>query len=291
MVNDHTTLREWLIEYGRTQGLHEAEAKAVADYVVSHPELSAGSIDCSSQLQELIKEELEKIDIVSLTPPEEDFSELIQRLHEGDSQLLAEEPVGTTLVEYHENFDGDLVTASLDPESDNHPPIELIATESGIDLLPDPYAKKAIPAFASEVDEIDRRQPPEESESGTQGQNLKNKRDSDSEEPERRSTRGETTSEDNSYSSYTRGGFGIRKHRSVSLHGFLRQVLNFLQENGEDISLPEEYKRKEIRPTSIHKSGTEHEEAALILAEELAKELQTREKEDEEEVRPTEETT
>jgi len=58
----------------------------------------------------------------------------------------------------------------------------------------------------------------------------------------------------------------MKKQELIHLHGLLAEVSNhFEQHMGEPVDCTE-YENQEVRPTSIHKSKTEHKEAVFALA-------------------------
>jgi hypothetical protein len=58
----------------------------------------------------------------------------------------------------------------------------------------------------------------------------------------------------------------MKKQELIHLHGLLAEVSNYYEENAdEDVSL-DEYEDLGVRPTSIHKSKTDHKAAVFALA-------------------------
>jgi len=58
----------------------------------------------------------------------------------------------------------------------------------------------------------------------------------------------------------------MKKQELIHLHGLLAEVRNQCEHWGEDID-PEEYESFGVKPTSIHKSKTDHKEAVFSLIE------------------------
>lgn len=57
----------------------------------------------------------------------------------------------------------------------------------------------------------------------------------------------------------------MRKQEYIHLHALLAEVSNDVQENGTEVTL-DDYESLGIRPSSIHKSKTDHKEAVRALA-------------------------
>jgi len=60
----------------------------------------------------------------------------------------------------------------------------------------------------------------------------------------------------------------MKKQELIHLHGLLAEVGNYYAECEGDVSLAlDEYEELGIRPTSIHKSKTDHKAAVFALAD------------------------
>ncbi|MFB6078657.1 MAG: UPF0058 family protein [Halarchaeum sp.] len=60
----------------------------------------------------------------------------------------------------------------------------------------------------------------------------------------------------------------MKKQELIHLHGLLAEVGNYYAEREGDVSLAlDEYEELGIRPTSIHKSKTDHKAAVFALAD------------------------
>ncbi len=57
----------------------------------------------------------------------------------------------------------------------------------------------------------------------------------------------------------------MKKQELIHLHGLLAEVSKHYAHEGEELSL-DEYNEKGVRPTSIHKSKTDHKAAVFALA-------------------------
>ncbi len=57
----------------------------------------------------------------------------------------------------------------------------------------------------------------------------------------------------------------MRKQEYIHLHALLAEVNNDVQENGTEIDL-DSYESLGVRPSSIHRSKTDHKEAVQALA-------------------------
>lgn len=57
----------------------------------------------------------------------------------------------------------------------------------------------------------------------------------------------------------------MRKQEYIHLHALLAEVSTDVQENGTDITL-DSYESQGVRPSSIHRSKTDHKEAVQALA-------------------------
>lgn len=64
----------------------------------------------------------------------------------------------------------------------------------------------------------------------------------------------------------------LEKQEIFHIHGLLAELASFLQERGHPIEM-EEYEQLGIRPTSVHDSKTNHEEAISVLAKSITAEL------------------
>lgn len=266
MVSERTTLREWITDFYRNDGLHKAEAETVADFVVSHPEVNSGRIENESQLRELIKQELRKTSLCSSIPSEEEFTSLIQQVHASDSQLFAEDSLETvemTLIGYRNDF----IEGKINPDSENHPVIEITSSKhEAVELFPDPYAQEITPLFGSKIEEIDWDHEPEEGKQEAENStnkfltedidNIPAAEDDTTEEPQM---------------SYQ----GMSKQTIIHLHWLLSQVADHLKEKGEmsDNWRPDRYEQLSVRPTSIHRSPQEQAKAVNLLASSIAGEL------------------
>lgn len=266
MVSEHASLREWIIENCRNDGLHQAEAGTVADFVVSHPEINSGRIESGSRLKKLIKQELEKTSLCSAPPSEKEFNSLIQQLVESDSQLLAEDQLETvemTLVEYYNDF----ITGDINPDSETHPPIEVSSSKSeAVGVLPDPYAQEAVPIFGTKVEEIDWDEGHEKSKE--EAQNSTNKfLTEDIDTP--------PTAEHDTPEGSRMLHSVMEKQQLMYLHGLLDFVADYLEEKGgiSDDWLPDQYEKLNAHPTSVHKSSRKHGKAVILLASGIAGEL------------------
>ncbi|WP_227354614.1 UPF0058 family protein [Haladaptatus salinisoli] len=71
----------------------------------------------------------------------------------------------------------------------------------------------------------------------------------------------------------------MKKQELIHLHGLLAEVGNhFENRNGETIRL-DEYDALGVRPTSIHKSKTDHKAAVFALAGAITTEMRATERE------------
>jgi len=57
----------------------------------------------------------------------------------------------------------------------------------------------------------------------------------------------------------------MRKQEYIHLHALLAEVSTDVQENGTDVNL-DDYETLGVRPSSIHRSKTDHKEAVQALA-------------------------
>jgi hypothetical protein len=58
----------------------------------------------------------------------------------------------------------------------------------------------------------------------------------------------------------------MKKQELIHLHGLLAEVSNHYERNADGTPNLEEYETMGVRPTSIHKSKTDHKEAVFALA-------------------------
>ena len=58
----------------------------------------------------------------------------------------------------------------------------------------------------------------------------------------------------------------MKKQELIHLHGLLAEVSNHYEQNADDTADLEEYESLGVRPTSIHKSKTDHKAAVFALA-------------------------
>ncbi|WP_336363828.1 UPF0058 family protein [Halalkalicoccus salilacus] len=58
----------------------------------------------------------------------------------------------------------------------------------------------------------------------------------------------------------------MKKQELIHLHGLLAEVSNHYEENATGTADLEEYESLGVRPTSIHKSKTDHKAAVFALA-------------------------
>lgn len=65
----------------------------------------------------------------------------------------------------------------------------------------------------------------------------------------------------------------MRKQEFIHLHALLAEVTTDFQACGRSIEL-DAYREHGVRPTSIHKSKTDHKEAVMTLAGELVENLE-----------------
>ncbi len=65
----------------------------------------------------------------------------------------------------------------------------------------------------------------------------------------------------------------MKKQELIHLHGLLAQVRNHYEETQGDEVDHENYDELGVRPTSIHKSKTDHKEAVFALADGITGEL------------------
>ena len=71
----------------------------------------------------------------------------------------------------------------------------------------------------------------------------------------------------------------MKKQELIHLHGLLAQVQNhYEKETGDDVQ-HDEYTELGVKPTSIHKSKTDHKAAVFALAQGITSEMHTEEKE------------
>lgn len=70
----------------------------------------------------------------------------------------------------------------------------------------------------------------------------------------------------------------MKKQELIHLHGLLAQVRTHYEHTMDTEVEPETYEGLGIRPTSIHKSKTQHKEAVFALATDITSEMETEEK-------------
>lgn len=71
----------------------------------------------------------------------------------------------------------------------------------------------------------------------------------------------------------------MKKQELIHLHGLLAQVQNhYEQESGCEVE-HDEYAELGVKPTSIHKSKTDHKAAVFAIAKGITSEMTTEEKE------------
>ncbi|MEF8774150.1 MAG: UPF0058 family protein [Halobacteriales archaeon] len=58
----------------------------------------------------------------------------------------------------------------------------------------------------------------------------------------------------------------MKKQELIHLHGLLAEVSNHYEQRHDTELALDEYEAQSVRPTSIHKSKTEHKEAVFSLA-------------------------
>ena len=58
----------------------------------------------------------------------------------------------------------------------------------------------------------------------------------------------------------------MKKQELIHLHGLLAEVSNHYEQNAEGTAELDEYEALGVRPTSIHKSKTDHKAAVFALA-------------------------
>lgn len=66
----------------------------------------------------------------------------------------------------------------------------------------------------------------------------------------------------------------MKKQEFIHLHGLFAQITEDFEDRGENMETPT-YDGLETRPSSIHKSKTDHKKAVLTLAGEIADNLET----------------
>lgn len=65
----------------------------------------------------------------------------------------------------------------------------------------------------------------------------------------------------------------MKKQELIHLHGLLAEVGNYYEvENGNEVDL-DEYNSLGVRPTSIHKSKTDHKAAVFAMAKAITSEM------------------
>ena len=71
----------------------------------------------------------------------------------------------------------------------------------------------------------------------------------------------------------------MKKQELIHLHGLLAQVQNHYEaESGSEVE-HDEYAQLGVKPTSIHKSKTDHKAAVFAIANGITSEMTTEEKE------------
>jgi hypothetical protein len=65
----------------------------------------------------------------------------------------------------------------------------------------------------------------------------------------------------------------MKKQELIHLHGLLAQVRNHYEEQAGDEVTAEKYNNLGVRPTSIHKSKTDHKGAVFALAKGITSEM------------------
>jgi len=58
----------------------------------------------------------------------------------------------------------------------------------------------------------------------------------------------------------------MKKQELIHLHGLLAEVSNHFEQHMDETLECTAYENQEVRPTSIHKSKTEHKDAVFALA-------------------------
>jgi hypothetical protein len=71
----------------------------------------------------------------------------------------------------------------------------------------------------------------------------------------------------------------MKKQELIHLHGLLAEVGNHYEASTGETPTLEEYERMGVRPTSIHKSKTDHKAAVFALADGLTNEIVEEEEE------------
>jgi hypothetical protein len=66
----------------------------------------------------------------------------------------------------------------------------------------------------------------------------------------------------------------MKKQELIHLHGLLAQVRNHYEENAGEEVTHERYTDLGVKPTSIHKSKTDHKAAVFALADGITEELE-----------------
>ncbi|WP_331232667.1 UPF0058 family protein [Natronorarus salvus] len=70
----------------------------------------------------------------------------------------------------------------------------------------------------------------------------------------------------------------MKKQELIHLHGLLAEVSNYYEDRSGSIDLSA-YEELSVRPTSIHKSKTEHKRAVFALASGITSDVETAETE------------
>ncbi len=71
----------------------------------------------------------------------------------------------------------------------------------------------------------------------------------------------------------------MKKQELIHLHGLLAQVQNHYEEDTGTTVDHDEYEELGVKPTSIHKSKTDHKSAVFALARGITREMGDEEKE------------
>ena len=67
----------------------------------------------------------------------------------------------------------------------------------------------------------------------------------------------------------------MKKQELIHLHGLLAEVRNHYEQSNETEIDDEHYRELGVRPTSIHKSKTDHKAAVFALADGITSEMET----------------
>ncbi|MBX0323635.1 UPF0058 family protein [Halomicroarcula sp. F13] len=71
----------------------------------------------------------------------------------------------------------------------------------------------------------------------------------------------------------------MKKQELIHLHGLLAQVQNHYEQDTGSTVEHDEYAELGVKPTSIHKSKTDHKAAVFAIADGITSEMTTEEKE------------